>query len=113
MKQGAIVLTPFPFTDLSVIKRRPALVVSSIKELQDDVVVAFISSKIPPSLSETDYLLEESHKDFADTGLHKTSVIKMDKLVTINKNVFTGELGFVSERILNELLKRLRIVFKL
>jgi len=46
MKQGIIVLTPFPFTDLSTSKRRPAIILSADNEKKTDVVVAYISSKI-------------------------------------------------------------------
>lgn len=41
---GAIVLTDFPFTDLSSAKRRPALVVSTDNDRRTDVVVAYITS---------------------------------------------------------------------
>ena len=41
---GKIVLLPFPFTDITITKRRPALV---ILERPNDIVVMFISSKIP------------------------------------------------------------------
>ena len=40
---GAIVLTDFPFTDLSAAKRRPALVVSTDNHRCTDVVVAYIT----------------------------------------------------------------------
>lgn len=42
--KGKIILLPFPFTDLTSAKLRPALV---IYEGEKDVIVAFISSKIP------------------------------------------------------------------
>jgi mRNA interferase MazF len=42
--KGKIVAIPFPFTDLKGAKVRPALV---IYEGHEDVIVAFISSKIP------------------------------------------------------------------
>jgi mRNA interferase MazF len=56
MKQGTIVLTPFPFTDLSTSKRRPALVISKNNQQKTDIVVAYISSKITDQISETDYV---------------------------------------------------------
>ncbi|MDZ4713051.1 MAG: type II toxin-antitoxin system PemK/MazF family toxin [bacterium] len=111
MKQGTIVLTPFPFTDLSTTKRRPAIVISKDNEQTGDVVVAYISSKISIQLTETDYLLESSDKDFKHTGLSKDSILKLNKLVTIDKRLITGELGIVSDEMLNEILKRLKGVF--
>jgi mRNA interferase MazF len=41
---GSIVLTRFPFTDLSGDKRRPALVVSRDNGRQTDLIVCFITS---------------------------------------------------------------------
>jgi len=35
----------------------------------------------------------------------------MDKLVTVDRSLFTGELGFVSDEIMNELFIKLRKVF--
>lgn len=46
--RGSVVLVPFPFTDLSAAKRRPALVVSSgeYNAATDDVIIAQITSKV-------------------------------------------------------------------
>lgn len=85
MEKGTIVLTPFPYTDLSTIKRRPAVIISSSKKQGNDVVLAFISSKIDTCLQETDLLLDQTQPDFKKTGLKKTSVIKLDKIVTVEK----------------------------
>ena len=43
-KKGAVILVPFPFTDLSENKVRPAVVLSCAMK-GEDVVVAFISSQ--------------------------------------------------------------------
>ena len=42
-KKGKIVLIPFPFTDLSASKVRPAVIVSNFSQ-GEDIIVAFISS---------------------------------------------------------------------
>ncbi len=106
-------MTNFPFTDLSSFKRRPALVISKVPNDKEDVIVAFISSVIPDRLSQTDYVLNIEHKDFAGTGLKKESVFRMDKLATLNKSIFSGELGYVSKDILRQLEVKLRIALDL
>jgi len=107
MDKKTIVLTKFPFTDLSSSKRRPAVIISKVTDSEPDVIVSFISSVIPENPNETDYILDPTHKYFNQTGLKKTSVFKMDKLATLEKSIFTGELGAISDDIYKELKVRL------
>ena len=113
MKRGTIVLVKFPFTDLRTSKRRPAIIVSRYLSINNDAIVAFITSVIPDELSDTDMLFENKHKDFEKSGLTKTSVIKADKLATLNKSIFTGELGTLSDDTMNEINKRIKIALDL
>ncbi len=71
--KGKIVLVPFPFTDLTAVKLRPALV---LFEGERDVVVAFMSSRIPDELKQTDVLIEEAHPDFKITGLKTSPLVE-------------------------------------
>jgi mRNA-degrading endonuclease toxin of MazEF toxin-antitoxin module len=50
---------PFPFTDLSAVKQRPALVLSPdrLNKARVDIVVAAITSQIPDVIGEDDILL--------------------------------------------------------
>ena len=43
MNKGDIVLIPFPFTDLSINKNRPAVI---LIESEDDVTVCFITTQL-------------------------------------------------------------------
>lgn len=88
--KGKIVLIPFPFTDLTSTKLRPALV---LLERELDIVVAFISSKIP-SYPSPDYIFVDiHHPEYGLTGLKVPSVIRPDKVCTILKELVIGELG--------------------
>jgi len=109
MKRGTIVLVKFPFTDLKTSKRRPAIIVSRDRNINNDFIVAFITSVIPEELSDTDLLFDTHHKDFKKSGLTKSSIIKGDKLATLNKSIFTGELGSLSKDTLKEINIRLKI----
>jgi mRNA interferase MazF len=56
--KGKIVLVPFPFTDLTAAKLRPALV---LYEGDKDAIMAFISSKLPSEPSMVDVLITKDH----------------------------------------------------
>jgi mRNA interferase MazF len=108
--KGKLVLIPFPFTDLTSTKLRPALV---LMEGDRDCVVAFISSKMPTTPSSTDILIPESHEEFTRTGLKRTSVIRLDKIATISKDLVVGEIGELGEALRKEINTRLRETYQL
>ena len=102
MKRGTIVLTPFPFTDLTGAKVRPAVVVSPADRPGDDAILAFISSFVSPA-----------HTDFAATGLKVPSVVKCDKLATVHRHILLGELGILSASLTERLDACLRCALDL
>jgi len=106
--KGKIVLIPFPFTDLSATKLRPALV---IYEGSKDVIVAFISSKVSSQPSDTDVVITKNHPEFPLTGLKVDSVIKLDKIATLSKSLIIGELGEIGPNIKDEVNRKLRKIF--
>jgi mRNA interferase MazF len=84
---GAIVLTDFPFTDLSSVKRRPALVVSTDNSRRTDIIVAYVTSVVR---SEPDAVpIAPSPKN----GLKVPSMVRFDKIATIDKSIIAGRLG--------------------
>jgi mRNA interferase MazF len=78
-----------------------------------DVVLAFITSHRGHPLSMTDLLLENSHPDFGQTGLKTKSVVKLDKLVTVESAILLGELGELSAALLQQVNEKLRYAFEL
>lgn len=84
---GSIVLTHFPFTDLSGDKRRPTLVVSRDNDRRPDLVVAFITS-VPRTGADMAPLSADP-----GTGLKVPSVVRFDKLATLDRSVIAGRLG--------------------
>ena len=107
LARGDIVLVPFPFTDLTARKVRPAVVVSPDPK-HGDVVVAFISSVVTPASNPRDWVLHDSHSDFGATGLKTTSAFRMGKLLTLHRALIFRRLGRVSPAIQRELDDKLR-----
>ena len=91
--QGDIILIPFPFTDFSTLKQRPAVIISSnaFNNTHNDVIVMAMTSRIPDTISNEEYLLEGA--DIEMSRLPKPSVIKTGKIVTINKMLIRKKLG--------------------
>jgi len=113
VKRGTLVLTPFPFTDLSGQKVRPALVVSRSDRPGSDVVLAFITTYRGQTLLATDVLIADAHPSFAQTGLKRSSVLKLDKLVTVETSILLGELGELAEALMLQVAEKLRYALEL
>jgi len=97
---GAVVLIPFPFSDLSVSKLRPALVLAFSGH--GDWVCAQITSK-PYSDSMA---VEISDADFQTGFLNRLSFVRPGKLFTANRCLFKRCVG----KITNEKLGQVREV---
>lgn len=79
MHKGTIVLVPFPFTDLSGQKVRPALILHVSRG--EDCIVTFITSGIPKKKYPFDVRINATGKN----GLKMDSVIKTDKIATLQR----------------------------
>lgn len=89
MKTGDIVLIPFPFAELTNRKVRPAVVVCETTDQFKDLVLCAVSSVVQPPLSENELLLSPDPAN----GLRKTSVLKIDRIVTAKKADIITKLG--------------------
>jgi mRNA interferase MazF len=106
---GSVVLVPFPFTDLSGRKRRPALVVSPEGFHEQDLILCVITSRVPERLSTWEVALADG--DMAEGELPKESVIKVGKLFTTHRSLIAGRFGAIKEEKSEEVLGRLRDLF--
>ena len=107
--KGKIVLIPFPFTDLTATKLRPALV---LYEGEKDVVVAFISSRTDKP-KPIDITINEKNVEFKQTGLKLTSTIKLDKVATISKDLIIGEIGEIGPKLKKEVNRKITEIYNL
>mgnify|MGYP001576186134 FL=1 len=111
-KLGHIVLTPFPFTDLSGNKVRPALVLG-IQDKGNDITVCFISSVFQNKIHKFDILVDEKNKDFKETGLKSKSIIKTTKIATLDRAVVLGKIGELDTKNIQKVKKVLKTYFDL
>jgi mRNA interferase MazF len=112
LPRGTVVLTHFPFTDLTGASVRPALVVSQ-GLIGQDVVLAAISSVVRGGLAPTDFILDTTHPEFAGTGLRVTSVIRLHKLVAVEQSVVIRRLGQIGPQVQADVDRLLRQVLAL
>jgi len=84
---GSVVLVPFPFSDLSNSKKRPAVVVASAG--RGDWILCQITSNPYSDLNS----IPLDSKDFVHGGLQIRSYAKPAKLFTANESLIISEAG--------------------
>ena len=105
---GDVVLVPFPFTDQSTSKRRPAVVVSSpaYHRERSDLIILAVTSQTQPGAA----FGEAAIAKWKEAGLLRPSVLK-PVLATIERGLVVRALGRLVEedrstlrRVLSEIL---------
>lgn len=109
--RGDIVLIAFPFTDLSSTRVRPALVLA--RSAGDDLILAFITSRAATTDPLATCLLRPGDPEFVQAGLRVESLIRHDRLATLNCRSAFHRLGQIGPRTAGVVDDALRYVFML
>jgi mRNA interferase MazF len=79
---GDVILVPFPFTDQSTIKKRPAIVISSedYNRCKPDLILIAVTSNVRKDLQFGEVFIDE----WSAAGLIKPSIVK--PIITTTEN---------------------------
>ena len=94
-------VVPFPFSDLSQAKRRPALVVAVLEG--DDLVLCQITSR---SVRDR-YAIALGDKDFDVGGLKQKSNIRPNRLFTADQQIVLYKVGALKDAKLKEVTRKI------
>lgn len=85
--KGDVVIIPFPFSDLSGSKRRPAFVIASLPG--DDIILCQITSKI----RKDKFSITLSFTDFTSGTLPVESYIRPNRIFTADNKIILRKAG--------------------
>jgi mRNA interferase MazF len=96
MNPGEIHLASFPFGGRVGVKIRPVLLLTGPLGTVPEVLVAYITSVMPPVTLATDILLDPALPEHANTNLKAPSLLRLHKLATIHQRDLVRFLGTIS-----------------
>jgi len=103
---GDIVVVPFPFSDLSTSKRRPALVLADLTG--KDIILCQITSQF----NKDQYAIELINSDFESGNLKEKSNIRPSRIFTADKGIILYKVGSIVSQKFNEVIERLQSLIK-
>lgn len=103
--KGDIIVIPFPFSDLSQNKRRPACVLADLDG--NDLILCQITSKTV----KDGYAIGISDMDFKKGSLKKDSNIRVNKLFTADQTIALYKIGTLKETKIKEIITAVINIF--
>jgi len=97
--KGEVVVVPFPYSDLSDSKRRPACVIAEAGP-HDDVILCMITTR---SIVD-DSAVAISQQDFVQGGLPFDSNVRPNRLFTANETIVLRVVGHLSDAVMDEVV---------
>lgn len=103
-QQGAIVVVPFPFTDLSQRKRRPALVISNdaVNTTGDYLLAQITSRKKNDNLS-----VEITANDYAGNPLPAVSYVRTYKIFCLNESLIEKQVSATTGTFIQKVTRKI------
>jgi len=99
--KGDVVVVPFPFSDLTHAKRRPALVIAELEG--NDLILCQITSK----KVKDKYAIPLNEEDFITGGLKKESNIRPNRLFTADRSIILYKAGHLKEYKIKEVIDKI------
>ncbi|MBC8182630.1 type II toxin-antitoxin system PemK/MazF family toxin [candidate division KSB1 bacterium] len=104
--KGEVVVIPFPFSDLSQAKRRPALVLSSLPGY-DLILCQITSQQITDS-----YAIPLKESDFDRGSLKVESNIRPNRIFTADKAIILYSVGMLKQEKIDFVIDKLIEILK-
>ena len=104
--KGDVVVLPFPFSDLSGAKRRPALVLATLQG--SDILLCQITSQY----SEKRQAIELAANDFASGSLPVASYIRPTRIFAADSEIIIRKAGHVSQAVMEKVIDSIIVVLK-
>lgn len=104
--RGDVVVVPFPCSDPTQAKRRPALVLAELEG--DDHILCQITSRHVRDR----YAIELDDADFKSGGLKQKSYIRPNRLFTADSHIILYQAGHLKAEKMREVLAKVVEVFK-
>ena len=98
--RGDVVVVPFPFSDLTQAKRRPALVIATLEG--DDVILCQITSKTV----RDKYSITLDDSDFETGSLKQSSNIRLNRIFTADSHIIFYRIGKLKTEKLSEVVDK-------
>lgn len=99
--KGDVVVVPFPFSDLTMSKRRPALVLANLTG--DDLILCQITSQ---TIRDA-YAIELADDDYASGSLNRPSNIRPNRLFTADRHIVLYRSGHLKKEKIDEVVDTL------
>lgn len=99
--KGEVVVVPFPFSDLSQFKRRPAIVITDLTG--DDLILCQITSQ---SIFDK-YAIPLSDDDFQKGSLKKKSNIRPNRIFTADSHIILYKVGRIRDDKIKEVINKI------
>ena len=99
--KGDVVVVPFPFSDLTQAKRRPALVVVDLEG--DDIIFCQITSQ----LNKDNYSITVNENDFKDGNLKQISNIRPNRIFTADTSIILYKVGTLKRRMIDRVIDKI------